>query len=584
MTPTEIAGSALLHFIWQGALVALAAAGALWIARHRIPAVRYALSCAALAVMLALPVVTAYRLTQQPASARPAGPVAGIATTAKATGHAAVDLAKNGMTAVGLARGESNRWPDPSSLLTLVAWFWTAGVALLSMRLASGWWRIGRLHRLGLAANASTWQQAADRLASRLHVRTAVHIVETRLIDTPAVVGWLKPVILLPVAALASLSPAQVEAILAHELAHVRRHDFVVNLLQTIAETLLFYHPAVWWVSTRIRVEREHACDDAALAMNGARALYADALVRLESQRRDRALAVPAATGGLLASRVRRILGLKTEPPKRLSSPVIAVCLALAIVATNGVYFDPRASVSGAPQTLPQDRFDWTVHATDHADIYFRHRDAAKIDRIASATENAYDQLRSRTRHELGFRVAVVTLEAAEFPPSAAQNLGFAPPSGRMLLPLDVFERDPSLIVHEMTHMFVFDIVPTSRLTSGAPPWLQEGLAHHVAGVWTTEGEQAARDAVASGLLPSLVNQSAAAVDDRMRQLGHAIFDFMDQEYGQAGIRRFLLAMRAALQTAVPPDAPSVYETALGITPEDFDRDFYQFMMERFRR
>lgn len=153
----------------------------------------------------------------------------------------------------------------------------------------------------------------------------------------------------------------------------------------------------------------------------------------------------------------------------------------------------------------------------------------------------------------------------------------------RMILPLDVFERDTSIIAHNMAHMFTFDIVPTSRLI-GAPPWLNEGLARHIAGIWTTEGEQAARDAVAIGLLPSQVSPALAAVDDRMPHLGHATFDFMDQEYGQAGIRRFLLAMRAALLADPPADGASPYETAFGITPEDFDRDFYRFMLEQFRR
>ena len=110
-------------------------------------------------------------------------------------------------------------------------------------------------------------------------------------VDTPTVIGWLRPVVLLPVAALANLTPDQVQAILAHELAHVRRHDFVVNLLQTIAETLLFYHPAVWWLSHRIRVEREHCCDDIAVEVCGDPVGYAEALTTLAAWARLRARA-----------------------------------------------------------------------------------------------------------------------------------------------------------------------------------------------------------------------------------------------------------------------------------------------------
>src|SRR5207237_4946041 len=116
----------------------------------------------------------------------------------------------------------------------------------------------------------------------RLGLPAAAHVVESALVDVPTVVGWLRPAILLPIAALASLSPEQVEAILAHELAHIRRHDYAVNVLQTFAETLLFYHPAVWWVSKRIRVEREHCCDDVAVAVCGDAVCYAEALATLE--------------------------------------------------------------------------------------------------------------------------------------------------------------------------------------------------------------------------------------------------------------------------------------------------------------
>src|SRR5213076_1329469 len=141
----------------------------------------------------------------------------------------------------------------------------------------------------------------------------AAHVVETTLVDVPMVVGWLRPAILLPVAALASLSTTQIEAILAHELAHIRRHDYAVNVLQAIVETLLFYHPAVWWLSNRIRVEREHCCDDVAVALFGNPLQYARALTRFEELRLDPAHALLAANGGSLLTRIRRLVGAHGE-------------------------------------------------------------------------------------------------------------------------------------------------------------------------------------------------------------------------------------------------------------------------------
>ncbi len=126
--------------------------------------------------------------------------------------------------------------------------------------------------------------------------------------DVPTVIGWLKPTVLLPMSALAGLSPLQVEAILAHELAHVRRHDYFVNLLQTLLETLLFYHPAVWWVSGQVRVERENCCDDLAVSLCGDPVVYASALADLEELRGPASRLVMAASGGVLLNRVRRLL------------------------------------------------------------------------------------------------------------------------------------------------------------------------------------------------------------------------------------------------------------------------------------
>src|SRR5206468_331985 len=168
---------------------------------------------------------------------------------------------------------------------------------------AGGWWQVRRLHRAALATAASRWQSACRRIAYRIGLPAAAHVVESALVEVPIVVGWLRPAIILPVAALASLSPSQVEAILAHELAHIHRHDYAVNVLQTIAETLLFYHPAMWWLSNRIRTEREYCCDDIAVAVCGDRVGYAQALAALESRRTAAETMALAATGGSLLDR-----------------------------------------------------------------------------------------------------------------------------------------------------------------------------------------------------------------------------------------------------------------------------------------
>src|SRR5213075_1678041 len=140
--------------------------------------------------------------------------------------------------------------------------------------------------------------------AHAMRLRRAVKLVESAAVEVPAVISWLRPVVLLPASTLTGLAPKQIEMVLAHELAHIRRHDFLVNILQAVVETLMFYHPAVWWMSRRLRIERENCCDDLAVAVCGDALQYARALTRLEELRGGPRIAL-AANGGSLLTRVR---------------------------------------------------------------------------------------------------------------------------------------------------------------------------------------------------------------------------------------------------------------------------------------
>jgi hypothetical protein len=221
-----------------------------------------------------------------------------------------------------------------------------AGVGLLSVRVLGGWLVVQRLKRSGRALSHDSWHQAAGRLCRRMRIWLPVRLCESALVDVPTVIGWLRPVVLLPASTLVGLSPAQLEALLAHELAHVRRLDYLVNLAQTFGETLLFYHPAVWWVSHRMRVEREHCCDDAAVAVCGDAVGYARALAELEELRAIAPSLAVAASGGSLWRRVARLVG---GPPAHFSrsSRWVAGLFALATLTALGL--SAGASVEGGP-------------------------------------------------------------------------------------------------------------------------------------------------------------------------------------------------------------------------------------------
>jgi bla regulator protein blaR1 len=192
-------------------------------------------------------------------------------------------------------------------------WFvliWFTGVLVFSVRAIGGWLLLERLRRDKTEHLSAALRQRCLALQCRLGIRRTVQYLESRLLDSPAVVGWFRPVILLPVTALTGLSPQQLEALIVHELAHIRRFDCFVNLFQITAETLLFYHPAVWWVNRSIRAERENCCDDIAVSVCGNACDYAKALTLMETWRTTPAL-VLAANSGSLKLRISRLLGFQ---------------------------------------------------------------------------------------------------------------------------------------------------------------------------------------------------------------------------------------------------------------------------------
>jgi TonB family protein len=217
-----------------------------------------------------------------------------------------------------------------------------------------GWLDVQRIRRHAERMIASPLRDTLDRIADELGVKRHVQFFESSLVDVPTVIGWLRPTILVPASALAGLAPSQMEAILAHELAHIRRFDYLVNGLQNVVETVLFYHPAVWWVSGEMRREREHCCDDLAVTLVGSRVTYAGALASLEESR-ERALTFGvAATGGDLLARVRRVLGAPAPRRQQPSMLLAAVVIAgLSVVGLAGRAPQATASLGTAQAPLP---------------------------------------------------------------------------------------------------------------------------------------------------------------------------------------------------------------------------------------
>jgi beta-lactamase regulating signal transducer with metallopeptidase domain len=339
-------GWALLHSLWELAAVALALTACLAALRRRGARARYAAACAAMAATVVLPVLTfCLAPPASPAAALGGASPPGVAAP-RATGQAAP-----GQEGGRIDVPASTIAPGPAAAarpwLPWVVAAWLAGVLALCTWNVGGWVALQRLRRLGTSPVPEAVARRTAALVRRMSVAPPVRVLQSALVDAPAVLGWLRPVVLVPAAALAGLSPHELDAILAHELAHVRRRDYLANLLQTLAETLLFYHPAVWWVSAQVRREREHCCDDAAAEACGDRVLYAGALGALEGLRAPARLALAANAGSLLG-RIRRVLGLPAgEQGAGTRGAVGAASLALLVLAALLSLGTPPVATAG---------------------------------------------------------------------------------------------------------------------------------------------------------------------------------------------------------------------------------------------
>ncbi len=314
-------GWTLLHFLWQGALLGLLAWLTLFLLRGANAKARYGVACAFLLLMVAAPVGT-FLLLHQPVQVASGLPVL-----------AAEPGVIRGAVPTHLTQ-QVKAWLDPSLPWLLLGW--AAGVLILSIRFLGSWVRVQRLRRRSAVPVPAEWHLVLSRLCRELRLSRTVRLLQSAAVEVPTALGWLRPLILLPACALTGLAPLQLEAILAHELAHIRRGDFLVNLLQSLVEVLLFYHPAVWWLSSRIRAERELCCDDVAAELCGDPLILARALTDLEALRETvqpspSHLAL-AANGGSLMHRVRHLL----HPALPITSGARATALAILAASLLG--------------------------------------------------------------------------------------------------------------------------------------------------------------------------------------------------------------------------------------------------------
>jgi bla regulator protein BlaR1 len=348
-------GWTLLHSVWQGALVALTAATLLMLLHRHAAALRYRVAAGAMLMLLVLSGLTfGYYYASFHAGSSSVAEAGATVWSATAPADVA-PVPENGVVLYdgNGAMGTDALTPleEPSRLQQLlqtsktylernmpfVVVAWLLGMLAMTLRFLGGLAYVQRLRRYRVAALPAEWQTRLDELAARTNLRRPVQILASGLVPGPLVIGWLKPVVLLPMSAASGLSGSELEAILAHELAHVMRRDYLFNLLQSVAEILFFYHPAVWFLSGCLRTERENCCDDIATELCGDSLVLAQALASLAALQHTQSTFTPrmamAAAGqpGSLLSRVRRLVQHRAAAPT-FSDGFWAACVVLLSV------------------------------------------------------------------------------------------------------------------------------------------------------------------------------------------------------------------------------------------------------------
>ena len=315
-------GWALLHFLWQGALIGLAASIVLGMIDRRSSHARYLVSCLSMFACLLVFMGTVFSFGGVQNSAIQQG-----ATQLQIVGQDPVELGLDELLMPDSERvvetaspslavddaGSTSSWMGITidSVVSFMAIFWCIGIFAMGIRFTRCWAMTQILRRQGTAIPGRRWLELFDSIRKQLGVSRTLRLLESTIAGTPMVIGWLKPVILIPTSVFTSLDEEEIRLIFMHELVHIRRRDHLVNIMQGIVEILLFFHPIIWWLSLQIRTEREHCCDDTTIKQGSEPRRLAAMLLKLESLRIEPTHAssvILTASGGSLMDRIKRLV------------------------------------------------------------------------------------------------------------------------------------------------------------------------------------------------------------------------------------------------------------------------------------
>lgn len=324
---THALGWTVLHALWQVSLLALIMAIVLWFLKNKSAKIRYTVGCATLFLMLGISQVTfLYQFLnyKQVEKTNPTADASQLNPVPDESFMLLITTESNWTTLVTNYLNEH---------IQMIVALWIFGFLMFAIRLFGGLHYISKIRKTAQFSIDDKWKNIVANLSTRFPIQKSVQLAASAFVQVPMIIGYFKPLILFPIGALNNLDQKEVEAILAHELGHIFRNDYLINILQSIVDVLFYFHPAAWWISSQIRMERENCCDDLAIEITNCPLTYAKALVSIK----ENALASPMMAMALmkddkkLLNRIKRILNQPTQKTHAMEK-LITSCLLLFLI------------------------------------------------------------------------------------------------------------------------------------------------------------------------------------------------------------------------------------------------------------
>ncbi len=341
---TEALGWTMIHSLWQITLLVICYRGLIMLPHLRKAPIRYALGMGILGLSIVLSSITFYQVYEPPLVVELAQHSAEIAVPVKVLDDVETSLIlsnRENEVSTLVEPSFQEKWKGFLSQLepfiAPLALGWMLGILFMGMKFGGSWMYLRNLRKEGLTSVDTDWEKTFQQWVNRMGIKRPVQLRYSPRVSEPLTLGHLKPLVLIPLGLLSQQDPQQIEALLLHELAHIRRYDFAFNIVQSWVEILFFYHPAIWWISREVRESREHCCDDAAIALSNNPLAYAQALTQLQlsSFQPSKTQLTMSASGNTskFTQRIYRIMG---QPTQNLASTKGNL---VAILAFLGTFF-----------------------------------------------------------------------------------------------------------------------------------------------------------------------------------------------------------------------------------------------------